>query len=134
MLIIFFKYFASQNFQLLISFNSLLRSSGGPSARSGHRMAHIKKQLVVFGGFHDNLRDYKYYNDVHIFNLETYVWHKIDIIGKILINKNCSLQADYYINISHMNQVLHRFQDLDVYCYQHLTINSLYMVVIVRKE
>ncbi|XP_003396468.1 kelch domain-containing protein 4 isoform X1 [Bombus terrestris] len=56
-------------------------SSGGPSARSGHRMAHIKKQLIVFGGFHDNLRNYKYYNDVHIFNLETYVWHKIDVIG-----------------------------------------------------
>ncbi|CAK9802613.1 Kelch domain-containing protein 4 [Anthophora plagiata] len=56
-------------------------SPGGPSARSGHRMTHIKKQLVVFGGFHDNLRDYKYYNDVHIFNLETYVWHKIELSG-----------------------------------------------------
>ncbi|OAD59620.1 Kelch domain-containing protein 4 [Eufriesea mexicana] len=54
---------------------------GGPSARSGHRMAHIKKQLIIFGGFHDNLRDYKYYNDVHIFNLETYVWHKIEVSG-----------------------------------------------------
>ncbi|KOC61526.1 Kelch domain-containing protein 4 [Habropoda laboriosa] len=59
-------------------------SPGGPSSRSGHRMTHIKKQLVVFGGFHDNLRDYKYYNDVHIFNLETYVWHKIELSGKIL--------------------------------------------------
>lgn len=56
-------------------------SPGGPSARSGHRMVHIKKQLIVFGGFHDNLRDYKYYNDVHIFNLETYVWHKIELSG-----------------------------------------------------
>ncbi|XP_026675478.1 kelch domain-containing protein 4-like isoform X2 [Ceratina calcarata] len=56
-------------------------SPGGPSARSGHRMVHIKKQLIVFGGFHDNLRDYKYYNDVHIFNLETYAWHKIELSG-----------------------------------------------------
>ncbi|CAL7933535.1 unnamed protein product [Xylocopa violacea] len=56
-------------------------SPGGPSARSGHRMALIKKQLVIFGGFHDNLRDYKYYNDVHIFNLDTYVWHKIELSG-----------------------------------------------------
>ncbi|CAD1472406.1 unnamed protein product [Heterotrigona itama] len=56
-------------------------SSGGPSARSGHRMAHIKKQLIVFGGFYDNLRDYKYYNDVYVFNLETYVWHKIELSG-----------------------------------------------------
>ncbi|XP_076248349.1 kelch domain-containing protein 4 [Calliopsis andreniformis] len=56
-------------------------SPGAPTARSGHRMAHIKRQLIVFGGFHDNLRDYKYYNDVHIFNLETYVWHKIEVTG-----------------------------------------------------
>lgn len=66
--------------------NLYLRAPGGPSARSGHRMAHIKKQLIIFGGFHDNLRDYKYYNDVHIFNLETYVWHKIEVSGKIVIN------------------------------------------------
>lgn len=56
-------------------------SPGGPSARSGHRMALIKKQLIIFGGFHDNLRDYKYYNDVHIFNLDTYTWHKIEMSG-----------------------------------------------------
>ena len=56
-------------------------SPGGPSARSGHRMAHMKRQLIVFGGFHDNLRDYKYYNDAHIFNLETYVWQKIELTG-----------------------------------------------------
>lgn len=54
---------------------------GGPSARSGHRMVHIKKQLVIFGGFHDNLKDYKYYNDVYIFDLETYMWHKIELSG-----------------------------------------------------
>lgn len=32
------------------------RSPGGPSARSGHRMVAFKKQLFVFGGFHDNAR------------------------------------------------------------------------------
>ncbi|XP_034190828.1 kelch domain-containing protein 4 isoform X1 [Osmia lignaria lignaria] len=58
-----------------------ISSPGGPSARSGHRMTLIKKQLIVFGGFHDNLRDYKYYNDVHIFNLDTYTWHKIELSG-----------------------------------------------------
>ncbi|XP_029664882.1 kelch domain-containing protein 4 [Formica exsecta] len=53
-----------------------------PSARSGHRMLHIKKQLIVFGGFYDNLRhDYKYFNDVHIFDLETYMWRKIEPTG-----------------------------------------------------
>ncbi|XP_031828321.2 kelch domain-containing protein 4 isoform X1 [Nomia melanderi] len=54
---------------------------GGPSARSGHRMVHLKRQLIVFGGFHDNLRDYKYFNDVHIFNLESYAWQKIELSG-----------------------------------------------------
>lgn len=53
----------------------------GPSARSGHRMVHMKKHLIVFGGFHDNLRDYKYFNDVHLFNLETYTWQKLDVLG-----------------------------------------------------
>ncbi|XP_032679911.1 kelch domain-containing protein 4 [Odontomachus brunneus] len=53
----------------------------GPSARSGHRMVHLKKDLIVFGGFYDNLRDYKYFNDVYAFNLETYVWREIKPAG-----------------------------------------------------
>ncbi|KAI4497425.1 hypothetical protein M0802_007436 [Mischocyttarus mexicanus] len=56
-------------------------SPGGPSARSGHRMVHMKKKLIVFGGFYDNLRECKYYNDLYMFNLETYTWHKIDCTG-----------------------------------------------------
>ena len=28
--------------------------AGGPSARSGHRMVVAKKQIIVFGGFHDS--------------------------------------------------------------------------------
>ncbi|PSN46470.1 hypothetical protein C0J52_06872 [Blattella germanica] len=55
--------------------------SGGPSSRSGHRMVCVKKQLLVFGGFHDNLRDYKYFNDVYSFNLETYTWKRIEPTG-----------------------------------------------------
>ncbi|XP_036149791.1 kelch domain-containing protein 4 isoform X2 [Monomorium pharaonis] len=59
-----------------------ITTPNGPSARSGHRMVHMKKQLIVFGGFNDNLRlDYKYYNDVYIFYLETYTWQKIEPIG-----------------------------------------------------
>ena len=56
-------------------------ASGGPSARSGHRMLALKKQLLVFGGFHDNLRDCKYFNDVHSFNLETRTWTKLVTTG-----------------------------------------------------
>lgn len=52
-----------------------------PPSRSGHRMICVKKHLVVFGGFHDNLRECKYYNDVHIFNLETYTWKKVEPLG-----------------------------------------------------
>uniref|UniRef100_A0A8D8X188 Kelch domain-containing protein 4 n=1 Tax=Cacopsylla melanoneura TaxID=428564 RepID=A0A8D8X188_9HEMI len=52
-----------------------------PPSRSGHRMICVKKHLVVFGGFHDNLRECKYYNDVHIFNLETYSWKRIEPVG-----------------------------------------------------
>lgn len=59
-----------------------ITAANGPSARSGHRMVHVKKQLIVFGGFYDNLRhDYKYFNDVHIFDLEIYMWRKIEPAG-----------------------------------------------------
>ncbi|XP_021917944.1 kelch domain-containing protein 4 isoform X2 [Zootermopsis nevadensis] len=58
-----------------------ISASGGPSSRSGHRMVYIKKQLIVFGGFHDNLRDYKYFNDVYAFNLENYTWKRIEPTG-----------------------------------------------------
>ena len=37
-----------------------INAKNGPSARSGHRMAHVRDTLVVFGGFFDNLRDVKY--------------------------------------------------------------------------
>ncbi|XP_060520369.1 kelch domain-containing protein 4 [Cylas formicarius] len=55
--------------------------TNGPSARSGHRMIILKKRLVVFGGFHDNLRDYKYFNDIHVFDIETYKWTKVEPVG-----------------------------------------------------
>lgn len=58
-----------------------ISSPNGPTARSGHRMVLLKKQLIVFGGFHDNLRDYKYFNDVYSFNLETYKWIKLEPMG-----------------------------------------------------
>ncbi|XP_063168817.1 kelch domain-containing protein 4 isoform X2 [Candoia aspera] len=54
-----------------------VKASGGPSGRSGHRMAVSKRQLVVFGGFHESSRDYIYYNDVHAFNLDTFAWSKL---------------------------------------------------------
>lgn len=87
MLYLYILYEISKKYFVITYFLFYLRSPGGPSARSGHRMTLIKKQLIVFGGFHDNLRDYKYYNDVHIFNLDTYTWHKIELTGKIIYIK-----------------------------------------------
>lgn len=58
-----------------------INAPGGPSSRSGHRMVHVKKHLIVFGGFHDNLRDCKYFNDAHAFDLEERKWKKMEFIG-----------------------------------------------------
>lgn len=42
---------------LLMSEISLsFRASGGPSGRSGHRMVACKRQLIIFGGFHESAR------------------------------------------------------------------------------
>ncbi|XP_016047205.1 kelch domain-containing protein 4 [Erinaceus europaeus] len=58
-----------------------VRSTGGPSGRSGHRMVAWKKQLIVFGGFHESARDYIYYNDLYAFNLDTFTWSKLSPAG-----------------------------------------------------
>ncbi|KAM3918373.1 kelch domain-containing protein 4 isoform 2-T2 [Leptodactylus fuscus] len=54
-----------------------IKATGGPSGRSGHRMVYTKRQLIVFGGFHESTRDYIYYNDVYSFNLDSFTWAKI---------------------------------------------------------
>ncbi|XP_039174559.1 kelch domain-containing protein 4 isoform X2 [Crotalus tigris] len=64
-------------FQVLRLGAVLTRASGGPSGRSGHRMAVNKRQLIIFGGFHESSQDYIYYNDVHAFNLDTFAWSKL---------------------------------------------------------
>ncbi|XP_012578314.1 PREDICTED: kelch domain-containing protein 4, partial [Condylura cristata] len=58
-----------------------VRSAGGPSGRSGHRMVAWKRQLIVFGGFHESTRDYIYYNDVYTFSLDTLRWSKLAPVG-----------------------------------------------------
>lgn len=44
-------------------------------------MVAFKKYLIVFGGFHDNLRESKYFNDVYSFDLENRVWAKLSTSG-----------------------------------------------------
>ncbi|XP_051548774.1 kelch domain-containing protein 4 isoform X1 [Myxocyprinus asiaticus] len=58
-----------------------IKAPGAPSGRSGHRMVQSKRQLLVFGGFHESTRDYIYYNDVHAFNLDTFTWSRLQPSG-----------------------------------------------------
>ena len=53
-----------------------------PSARSGHRMVYVQKQLVVFGGFHDNLQNFQYFNDLHALDLEKRQWRRLEVSGE----------------------------------------------------
>ncbi|KAL4584824.1 hypothetical protein LXL04_009434 [Taraxacum kok-saghyz] len=54
-----------------------LNYKGCPSPRSGHRMILYKHKLVVFGGFYDTLREVRYFNDLHVFDLDTFKWQEI---------------------------------------------------------
>ncbi|NXU18875.1 KLDC4 protein, partial [Pardalotus punctatus] len=58
-----------------------IKAPGGPSGRSGHRMVACKRQLIIFGGFHESARDYIYYNDVYTFNLDSFTWSKLAPAG-----------------------------------------------------
>ncbi|CAH0406206.1 unnamed protein product [Chilo suppressalis] len=54
----------------------------GPSARSGHRMVLLGRKLIVFGGYCDDGRDYKYFDDLHAFCLDTRTWSKLATSGR----------------------------------------------------
>ncbi|XP_059192029.1 LOW QUALITY PROTEIN: kelch domain-containing protein 4 [Centropristis striata] len=58
-----------------------IKAPGGPSGRSGHRMVLSKKQLLVFGGFHESNRDFIYYNDIHSFSLDSFSWSRLTPSG-----------------------------------------------------
>ncbi|XP_034391646.1 kelch domain-containing protein 4 [Cyclopterus lumpus] len=55
----------------------IIKAPGGPPGRSGHRMVLSKKQLLVFGGFHESTRDFIYYNDIYSFSLDTFSWSRL---------------------------------------------------------
>ncbi|KFK26668.1 hypothetical protein AALP_AA8G277500 [Arabis alpina] len=54
-----------------------LNLKGCPSPRSGHRMVLYKHKIIIFGGFYDTLREVRYYNDLFVFDLDTYKWQEI---------------------------------------------------------
>ncbi|KAJ8450634.1 hypothetical protein Cgig2_020271 [Carnegiea gigantea] len=49
-----------------------LNFKGAPSPRSGHRMVLYKHKIIVFGGFYDTLREVRYLNDLHVFDLDQF--------------------------------------------------------------
>ncbi|GBP13049.1 Kelch domain-containing protein 4 [Eumeta japonica] len=55
---------------------------GGPSPRSGHRAVLLGRRLLVFGGYADDGRDCRYFDDVHAFCLDTRTWSKIEPTGR----------------------------------------------------
>uniref|UniRef100_A0A803KQG8 DUF4110 domain-containing protein n=1 Tax=Chenopodium quinoa TaxID=63459 RepID=A0A803KQG8_CHEQI len=76
-----------------------LNYKGAPSPRSGHRMFQClpcgdfigcqdrlsidgrpvlyKHKIIVFGGFYDTLREVRYLNDLHVFDLDQFKWQEI---------------------------------------------------------
>lgn len=48
-------------------------------------MAVHGNQLLVFGGFHDNGRQFRYHNDVYSFSLNDRKWTKLAVIGKVTL-------------------------------------------------
>lgn len=56
---------------------------GGPSSRSGHRMALWKRQAVLFGGFYDNSQECYYFNDVWLLSSlgGSGKWESLETLG-----------------------------------------------------
>ncbi|XP_026323314.1 kelch domain-containing protein 4 [Hyposmocoma kahamanoa] len=57
-------------------------SPNGPSPRSGHRMALLGRKLFVFGGYADDGRECKYFDDLYTFCLDTRTWTKLSPSGR----------------------------------------------------
>jgi len=70
-------HFSSKRWEKVVA-----ASGTPPTSRSGHRMVLLKRHLVIFGGFHDNLSECKYFNDIHVFSLEERSWRKVTISGQ----------------------------------------------------
>ena len=51
-----------------------IKAKHPPSARSGMGCLVWKHYMIVFGGFFEAARETKWYNDVHIFDLQSEVW------------------------------------------------------------
>ncbi|CAB3221128.1 unnamed protein product [Arctia plantaginis] len=54
----------------------------GPSSRSGHRMVLLGRNIVVFGGYSDDGRECRYFDDIHAFCLDNRQWTKLTPSGR----------------------------------------------------
>ncbi|XP_032514284.2 kelch domain-containing protein 4-like [Danaus plexippus] len=54
----------------------------GPSPRSGHRMVQLGRKLYVFGGYNDDGRECRYFDDLYQFCLDTRTWTKLTVSGR----------------------------------------------------
>ncbi|ORM39986.1 Kelch domain-containing protein 4 [Babesia sp. Xinjiang] len=48
-----------------------------PTPRSGHRMVTWNGYWVLFGGFHDTIREITYYNDLYLFSFKDRIWKRV---------------------------------------------------------
>ncbi|XP_038209399.1 kelch domain-containing protein 4 [Zerene cesonia] len=54
----------------------------GPSPRSGHRMVLLGRKLFIFGGYSDDGRECRYFDDLYTFCLDTRQWEKLAPNGR----------------------------------------------------
>ncbi|CAG4991072.1 unnamed protein product [Colias eurytheme] len=54
----------------------------GPSPRSGHRMVQLGRKLFIFGGYSDDGRECRYFDDLYTFCLDTRQWEKLVPSGR----------------------------------------------------
>ncbi|XP_047037755.1 kelch domain-containing protein 4 [Helicoverpa zea] len=54
----------------------------GPTPRSGHRMVLLGRNIIVFGGYADDGRECRYFDDVYSFCLDTRAWTKLSPSGR----------------------------------------------------
>lgn len=74
----------------------------GPSARSGHRMVLFRNKLIIFGGFIEMASAFIYYNDVHVFSLESEKWQTV-IMDSIIAPEP---RSDFGMTVVNDSQIL----------------------------
>ncbi|KAI8543898.1 hypothetical protein RHMOL_Rhmol08G0254300 [Rhododendron molle] len=76
-----FHHYKASPFFLLVNLSSeeefIADDLGFCRLQSSHTHVLYKHKIVVFGGFYDTLREVRYFNDLHIFDLDHFKWQEI---------------------------------------------------------